>query len=91
MKPVLDALRRECGDHLRVQQVDVALDDQAKTIFRVRSLPVLVFYDASGREVLRHEGAMSREDIVKAWEGMGIMLQGRDSSPEGSVLPGPPR
>lgn len=40
--------------------------------YGIRSIPVKVFFDESGREVFRHEGFMKEEDIVRQLKKMGV-------------------
>jgi hypothetical protein len=41
-----------------------------------RAIPMVccIFYAADGRELSRHEGFMSREDILAHWKELGVAL-----------------
>ena len=74
MVPVLADLRREKAGKLQVEFVDVWADPEAAEKFKVQILPTQLFLDASGREVARHEGFMSKEAILGRWRELGISL-----------------
>jgi thioredoxin 1 len=37
-------------------------------------IPTQIFYDATGRELRRHEGFISRAAILAAWDELGVDL-----------------
>ena len=37
-------------------------------------IPTQIFYDASGKELYRHEGFFSKEDILAKWKEFGVDL-----------------
>jgi thioredoxin 1 len=37
-------------------------------------IPTQIFYGADGRELARHEGFMSREEILAQWKAVGVEL-----------------
>jgi hypothetical protein len=44
--------------------------------YRISVMPTQIFYDASGKELFRHEGFFSKEDILGKWKELGIELLG---------------
>ncbi len=74
MMPVLDGLRREYAGRLRVDFIDVnKFPDQAEP-FRIYAIPTQIFIDPSGRELTRHLGFISKEDILDTWRQLGYRL-----------------
>lgn len=74
MAPVLAQLRADYSGRLEVTFIDVwQMPDQART-YRVRMIPTQVFYAPDGRELARHEGFMSREEILAQWKALGVEL-----------------
>ncbi|HNQ34636.1 MAG TPA: thioredoxin family protein [bacterium] len=71
MVPVLDGLRKDYAGRLKVEFIDVYEDSRAGVSHRVRVIPTQIFFDASGNELSRHEGFMSREDILAKWGKLG--------------------
>ena len=45
--------------------------DAAK-LYHVRVIPTQIFFDASGRELYRHEGFFSKKDILAKWKEFGV-------------------
>jgi thioredoxin 1 len=66
MKPVLEALRRARGDHIAVAEVDLIAQREHNYISRygIQLMPTQIFYDAQGREIGRHQGRISGEEIL---------------------------
>ena len=67
MKPVLEALRREHGARITVAEVDLIA--QRKEVdyirrYRIQLMPTQVFFDAKGREVGRHLGKLTLDELV---------------------------
>jgi thioredoxin 1 len=48
--------------------------DEAKK-YKINIIPTQIFYDASGKELFRHEGFIPREDILGKWKEFGIELE----------------
>ena len=74
MVPVLAALAQEYAGRLEVKFTDVNENPEAAQRFAIRLIPTQVFLDASGKELFRHEGFFSKEDIVAKWQDLGIDL-----------------
>ena len=75
MAPVLEELRQEYGDRLRVDFIDVWQDEEAAARYEVQFIPTQILFDASGREVFRHQGFFAKEDILAKWKELGIDLE----------------
>jgi thioredoxin 1 len=74
MAPVLDELKAEYGASLRVDVIDVWENPNAGYQYGIRVIPTQIFYDSADKELFRHEGFMSKEDIVAKWQELGISL-----------------
>ena len=72
MAPILDSLRIEYRGRFDVVFIDVWEDNSKVKEYGIRVIPTQIFYDAEGRELLRHEGFFSREDILRTWDDLGI-------------------
>ena len=75
MAPVRIELRREYAGALAVDFYDVWVDKEAGRHFGVGTIPALVFYDASGEELGRRVGFMSKDAILAALRSYGIELR----------------
>lgn len=66
MKVVLDALRLSHGDRITVVNVDLLAQKEADYIrrYRIQLMPTQVFFDTQGREVSRHMGKLTGEEIL---------------------------
>jgi thioredoxin 1 len=75
MMPVIDALKSEYAGTLVVDFIDVWENPKAGEKYGVRGIPTQIFYDASGKELGRHLGYISKEDILNTFKKMGIELK----------------
>ena len=75
MQPDLDALRDRYSGAMELVYIDVWQDRAAGSRYGIQSIPTQIFYDPSGKELFRHEGFYSKDDILAAWEKLGIPLQ----------------
>lgn len=64
MAKVLDELKKEYNGKLKVDFIDVKKDTAAVEKYKVKLIPLQIFYDAKGKEFYRHEGFLPKADIV---------------------------
>jgi len=74
MKPILEELAVEYGDSVNVLIVEVYDPAQEKLVTRygIKSIPTQVFFDENGKEVSRHIGFISKEDILIQLNKLGV-------------------
>lgn len=72
MAPILEALEKEYKERAAIIFIDVWENPEAGKEFGIHVIPTQIFYDASGREVKRHQGFMSREVIVAELDKLGV-------------------
>jgi thioredoxin 1 len=74
MAPILGRLKLDYAGKLQVEFIDVWQDRGAAEQYRIGTIPTQIFYAADGRELSRHEGFMSREEILARWKALGVAL-----------------
>lgn len=74
MAPVLDGLRKDYRGKLVVEFVDVWKNPDARRKYKIRMIPTQILYDGKGKELSRHEGYFSREDILAQFRKHGVKL-----------------
>ena len=62
MHPVLEQLKQELGDSIRIVKLDVDKNDALAAAFRIQSVPTLMLF-RSGQVVWRQSGAMRLNDL----------------------------
>ena len=77
MAPILEELKKEYAGKFHVDFYDVRENPQYKEPYGVRIIPTQIFYDATEQELWRHEGFMSKEDILSKWKELGVDLSGK--------------
>lgn len=75
MKPILDKLTTDYTGQMEVVFIDVWEDREAGERHRIRMIPTQIFYDATGKELARHEGFMSEKAILEKWKALGVELK----------------
>lgn len=74
MDVVLDELAQEYSGKLAIQFVDAREQQVLAEKHSIRMIPTQIFFDAQGKELFRHEGFISKEDILKKWAELGVVL-----------------
>jgi len=72
MKPILDEVKKEYEGKAIVEVIDVYENRDETMKYGIRAIPTQIFFDASGKEVFRHEGYFSKEEIVAKFVEMGV-------------------
>lgn len=76
MAPVLEELKVSCAAWLDVQFIDVWKNKEESEKYGVNIIPTQIFYDPAGKELFRHEGFFSRDDILAKWKEFGYSAPG---------------
>jgi len=74
MAPILEELKTEYAETFDVEFIDVWENPKAGKGYGVRLIPTQIFYNSSGKELFRHEGFFSKEDILAKWKELGVEL-----------------
>lgn len=62
MHPVLEQLKQELGDSIRIVKLDVDKNDALAAAYRIQSVPTLMLF-RSGQVVWRQSGAIRLNDL----------------------------
>lgn len=74
MKRILDEFDQEYSDSVETRIVDVWQNSEVGEQYGVRVVPTLIFLDPSGEELFRHEGVMTKPQLVSKWKDLGYAL-----------------
>lgn len=72
MKPILEELKKEYQGRVHVFIIEIDPYRALTRKHRVRLIPTQIFFDSGGDEYYRHEGFMSKKDIVATLREMGV-------------------
>jgi len=72
MAPVLEELKSELAGKLNVEFLNVHENPNFLEHYNIRIIPTQIFYDAAGKELFRHQGFYSKEDILAEFRELGI-------------------
>lgn len=72
MVPVLAQVKKMYDGKAAVMIIDVYDNPQAADKYKIRVIPTQIFLDKDAKEVFRHEGFFSKDDIVKVFKNMGV-------------------
>lgn len=76
MAPILEGLKKEYAGRMEVEFIDVWKNPDAGKPYAIEVIPTQIFFDASGRELFRHIGFYSKDDILAKWKELGVDLKG---------------
>ncbi len=79
MKPILAELQQNFTDQFKVTFIDVWENPDQSAKYGIKIIPTQIFYDASGKELFRHEGFYSKEDILGKWNDLGVKITNKNS------------
>ena len=65
-------LTREYQGRAAVLFIDVWENPDAGPRYGLRTIPTQIFYDATGKEISRHEGFMDKASIVAVFRQQGV-------------------
>jgi thioredoxin 1 len=70
MAPILDELKKDYAGRLDVEFIDVSIKENLPRAWQygIAKIPTQVLLDAAGKELWRHEGFISKADILAKWK-----------------------
>ena len=71
MIPVLASLKKGFAGKLNVQFINIHENEQAAKDYKIKLIPTQVFLDPEGKELYRHVGFISEDDILSRWRELG--------------------
>jgi thioredoxin 1 len=74
MAPILEDLKKTYAGKMDVQFIDVWENPEAGKKYGINVIPTQIFYDATGKELFRHEGFFGKDDILAKWKEFGVEL-----------------
>lgn len=75
MAPIIEEAKKLYEGKADIEFIDVWENKSAGEPYGIRMIPTQIFFDATGKEVFRHEGFFPMEDIQKQFESMGVTLK----------------
>jgi len=87
MAPILEELKRNHSDIFKTEFIDVWENREAAGRYGIRAIPTQIFFSGDGKELFRHEGFFSKEDILATWERFGVKVANTNGSAGGVAPP----
>jgi thioredoxin 1 len=75
MIPVLEELRTKYKGKLIVEFINTAENPSKAQQYGISTIPTQIFFDKNGREIFRHIGYFSTQEIIDAFKEKGIDLR----------------
>ncbi len=72
MAPILEEMKKDYAGTINVEFIDVWKEPDRAKEYGISIIPTQIFFDASGKELFRHEGFFSKEDILGKWKEFGV-------------------
>ena len=76
MAPILEQMKTEYAGKLEVEFIDVWRNPDAAKQYGIEVIPTQIFYDPTDKELFRHIGFFSKDDILAKWKELGMDLKG---------------
>lgn len=73
MAPILDELQRDYRGKVNVIVIDVYEKREEAAKYNIYAIPTQIFFDASGKELYRHEGFMAKEEVISKFVELGMV------------------
>lgn len=74
MAPILEQLKTEYAGKLDMEFIDMWKNPDASKPYGIQVIPTQIFFDVTGKELFRHIGFFSKDDILAKWKELGIEL-----------------
>lgn len=74
MAPILEDLKKSYAGKLEIQFIDMWEKPEEGPKYGIKIIPTQIFFDATGKELFRHEGFFGKEDILSKWKEFGVDL-----------------
>jgi thioredoxin 1 len=71
MAPILEQLKKEYKGKFDIVFYDVWKDPAPAEKYGIRGIPTQIFLDETGKELYRHAGYFSKEQILGKWKELG--------------------
>jgi len=75
MAPILDQLKEEYQGKMNVVFVDIGKNPAPAKQHKIEIIPTQIFLDSSGKELFRHVGFYSKEQILGKWKELGFEFE----------------
>lgn len=72
MAPIMAELEKEYKGKAAILFIDVWENPSAGNKYGIQIIPTQIFYDANGKEVLRHQGFLEKAAIVTELQKLGV-------------------
>lgn len=73
MMPILEELQDEYKGQINIKIIDVDEHPEEAEKYSVISFPTQILLDSNGNQIGRHDGYISKEDLVKALKNEGVI------------------
>jgi thioredoxin 1 len=67
-------MKKDYAGVINMEFIDVWKEPDKAKEYEISIIPTQIFFDASDKELFRHEGFFSKEDILSKWKEFGVEL-----------------
>jgi len=75
MAPILEQLKEDYQGKMNVVFIDVSQNPAPARQHKIKLIPTQIFLDSAGKELSRHEGFYSKEQILEKWKQLGFEFE----------------
>jgi thioredoxin 1 len=74
MIPVMEELESNYSDQMIVEFINTAENPDKASEYGISVIPTQIFFDKNGKELTRHTGYISKEDIISTFLKYGVTI-----------------
>ncbi len=75
MEQIMAEIRGRYGEHLEVRMVYAGKENELFKQYKIMLIPTQIFLDAAGKEVDRHIGPLSKDEVIKKLRGLKFIKE----------------
>jgi len=73
LRPILQKVQKTYTGKVEILVIDIRYNQKLADEYKIRVIPTVVFFDRTGKEVLRHQGFMTEEKIKEQLAKIGVI------------------
>jgi thiol-disulfide isomerase/thioredoxin len=72
MMRIMDELKADYAGSFSIESIDTVQQPDALKTHQIQSVPAQIFLGSNRQELYRHEGSLSKVDILARWKELGV-------------------
>lgn len=74
MEQIIHEMQSEYSGSLKIESINAIERQDLVNAYNIKNIPTQVFIGINGKELFRHEGVLSKDDILAKWKELGVTV-----------------